>query len=89
MAQRGEGMANAASDEHGVHRIGVRPFAGGWAVSDDSFDNPQVFRSGSRAEDAAKSLGARSADAGYASEITIFLRNGAIGGRFICRADGA
>lgn len=72
-----------------MHQIGVRPFADGWAVSDESFDNAQVFRSGSRAEDAAKSLAARLAGAGYPSEITIFLRDGAIGGRFICRAEGS
>ncbi len=71
-----------------VHRIGVRTFADGWAVSDDAFENPQIFRSGARAEDAARSLGARFADAGYASEITIFLRNGAIAGRFVCRTKG-
>lgn len=81
-------MSKATEDGADVHRIGVRPFADGWAVSDESFGNPQIFRSGSRAEDAAKNLGARLAEAGYPSEITIFLRDGAIGGRFICSAEG-
>ncbi len=81
-------MSKPASQPESVRQIGVRPFAHGWAVSGDSFDNPQVFRSGSRAEDAARSLAARFAHAGYPSEITIFLRDGAIGGRFVCRADG-
>ena len=82
-------MTGAAGHNHPLQQIGVRPIAGGWGVSGDSFANTQLFRSGARAEDAARSLGARLAGAGYPSEVTIFLRNGAVGGRFICPAEDA
>ena len=67
-----------------VRVIVVEPFAHGWAVRQPSVHNSQVFRSGAKAEDAAKRLGARLAGAGLAAEIQVYLRNGALGGRFVC-----
>ncbi|HEY5288814.1 MAG TPA: hypothetical protein VIJ59_02145 [Caulobacteraceae bacterium] len=67
-----------------VRVIVVEPFAHGWAVRQSSVDNSQVFVSGAKAEDAAKRLGARLADAGQATEIQVYLRDGALGGRFVC-----
>ncbi|HEY7899583.1 MAG TPA: hypothetical protein VIC25_00210 [Caulobacteraceae bacterium] len=67
-----------------VNLIVVEPFAHGWAVSQAAADNAQLFASGARAEDAAKFLGARLAEAGQATEIRVYLRDGALGGRFLC-----
>ena len=69
-----------------VRVIVVEPFASGWAVKQPSVDNSQVFVSGAKAEDAAKRLGACLADAGEATEIQVYLRGGALAGRFICAA---
>ena len=71
--------------------ISVEPLANGWAVRQASVDNPQVFSSGAKAEDAALRLGARLADAGDPAEIRIYLRDGALGGRFLypAREDAA
>jgi hypothetical protein len=81
-------MAQSGRPDESIRQIGVRPFAAGWAVSEASFDNSQFFKSGSRAEDAARNLGARFAGAGHASEITIYLRDGSLGGRFMCPTEG-
>jgi hypothetical protein len=70
-----------------VHLIKVEPLAEGWAVRETSVDNPQVFVSGAKAEDAALLLGARLAAAGDASEIRVYVRGGALAGRFICPAE--
>ena len=71
--------------------ISVEPLANGWAVRQDAVDNPQVFTSGAKAEDAALRLGARLAEAGDPTEIRIYLRDGALGGRFLypAREDAA
>ncbi|HEY1447657.1 MAG TPA: hypothetical protein VGF33_03905 [Caulobacteraceae bacterium] len=69
-----------------VSVIVVEPFAQGWAVRQPSVDNSQVFVSGAKAEDAAKRLGMRLAGAGLSAEIQVYLRNGALAGRFICAA---
>jgi hypothetical protein len=69
-----------------VSVIVVEPFAQGWAVRQPSIDNSQVFVSGAKAEDAARRLGARLAGAGLAAEIRVYLRNGALAGRFLCAA---
>ncbi len=66
--------------------ISVEPLAQGWALREASIDNPQVFVSGAKAEDAALRLGARLAAAGDDAEIRIYLRGGALGGRFLCPA---
>ena len=69
-----------------VKVISVHPLAEGWALHQAAVDNPQVFASGAKAEDAALRLGARLAAAGDAAEIRIYLRGGALGGRFVCPA---
>ena len=69
-----------------VRVIVVEPLAHGWAVRQPWVDNSQVFASGAKAEDAARRLGARLATAGVAAEIQVYLRGGALGGRFLCTA---
>ncbi len=69
-----------------VKVISVQPLAQGWALCQAAVDNPQVFASGAKAEDAALRLGARLAAAGDSAEIRIYLRDGALGGRFVCPA---
>jgi hypothetical protein len=46
-----------------------------------------VFSSGAKAEAAALSLGSRLAEAGRPSEIRIYLRGGALGGRYVYPAE--
>ena len=69
-----------------VRVIVVEPFAQGWAVRQSAVDNSQLFVSGAKAEDAALRLGARLADAGEPTEIQVYLRDGALAGRFLCPA---
>lgn len=69
-----------------VKVISVQPLAHGWALHQAAIDNPQVFASGAKAEDAALRLGARLAEAGDDTEIRIYLRDGVLGGRFVCPA---
>ena len=69
-----------------VRVIIVEPLAHGWAVRQPQVDNSQVFASGAKAEDAARRLGARLARAGETTEIRVYLRDGALGGRFLCPA---
>jgi hypothetical protein len=45
-----------------------------------------VFVSGAKAEDAALRLGTSLANAGEPAEIQVYLRGGALAGRFICPA---
>jgi hypothetical protein len=69
-----------------VRVIVVEPFAHGWAVRQPAVDNSQVFASGAKAEDAAMRLGARLANAGHPAEIHVYMRGGALAGRFLCPA---
>ena len=69
-----------------VRVIVVEPFAHGWAVRQPAIDNSQLFASGAKAEDAALRLGARLANAGQPTEIQVYLRGGALAGRFLCPA---
>ena len=66
-----------------IQVIHVEPLGQGWAVRHEPAGPPQVFASGAKAENAAISLGARLAEAGRASEIRIYLRGGALGGRYV------
>jgi len=68
------------------HVIRVEPLGDEWALHDGDDKNPQVFASGAKAEAAAMNLGARLADTGKAVEVRIILRDGAVAGRFVCRA---
>ena len=62
--------------------ISVRPVGAGWAVEADAFDSEMMFLSGAKAEAAARRLAGTLARNGEASEIRIFLRDGALAGRF-------
>ncbi len=67
-----------------VRHIRVAPFGDGWTVGEATLDNAQFFGSLLHAEAAARSLGERLTDAGEPSQISLHLRNGQPGGRFIC-----
>jgi len=67
-----------------VQVITVVPTQGGWTVQHDLADNPMMFRSGAKAEAAARDLGDAIAQKGRAAEIHIYLRDGSLGGRFVC-----
>lgn len=64
-----------------THVISVMPAQDGWTVQSRAFDNAMVFRSGGRAEAAARRLADRYARAGEPAEIRIFLRDGSLAGR--------
>ncbi len=64
-------------------QISVSPVGDGWSVRSDAFDNPLIFEAGGRAEAAARALAARYAEAGRDAEVRIFLRDGALAGRFV------
>lgn len=61
----------------------VAPSADGWAVSSASFDNEMFFRSGESAESAARALGSKMAQMNTPVVIEIYLRDGALGGRYV------
>ncbi|HEY2660274.1 MAG TPA: DUF2188 domain-containing protein [Caulobacteraceae bacterium] len=67
-----------------VQVITVAPVQGGWAVEHDIAGNAMVFRSGAKAEAAARELGGTLAREGEPAEIHIYLRDGSLGGRFVC-----
>jgi hypothetical protein len=69
-------------------QILVSPIGDGWSVRSEAFDNPLIFEAGGRAEAAARSLAARFAESGRATEVQIFLRDGALAGRFLHSAAG-
>jgi hypothetical protein len=64
-------------------KISVVPLAGGWAVRSPSFENEMLFTAGAKAEAAARDLARRYADRGQSAEVSIFLRDGALAGRFL------
>jgi hypothetical protein len=64
--------------------ISVKPLEAGWAVSAKGLDDQMVFTSGAKAETAARQWAGRIAATGEPAEIEIWLRDGALGGRFIC-----
>jgi Trm5-related predicted tRNA methylase len=65
----------------------VEPHGDEWMLRSDERTADKVFRSGREAENAAKRLAERIAEAGEAAEIQIRLRGGAIAGRFVCAPD--
>jgi len=67
-----------------VHVISVEPLTVGWAVREESMENAQLFISGAKAEEAACRLGAQLSRAGAHAEVRVWLRGGALGGRFVC-----
>ena len=67
--------------------ISVKPFGDGWSVQSDAFDSEMMFLSGAKAEAAARRLAGKLAKGGESSEIRIFLRDGALAGRFAVPAN--
>jgi len=67
-----------------VRLISVEPFGDSWTVRSSQIANDLVFGSGREAENAAKRLGEQIAEAGDAAEIRIYVRGGALAGRFVC-----
>lgn len=68
-----------------VHRIEVRPFGERhWQLSygGRAADHPMLFKSGARAETAARALAQRLALQGYGVETLIILRDGSVAARF-------
>lgn len=64
-------------------QISVAPIEGGWAVDAPFLAEGQVHPNGARAEAAARALAARLAEAGRSAEVSIFLKDGALAGRFL------
>lgn len=64
-------------------KISVVPIGDGWAVRSPSFENEMLFTAGARAEAAARGLADRYADRGQTVEVAIYLRDGALAGRFL------
>lgn len=67
-----------------MHTIRVSPADAWWAVESDGFDNPMIFRSGGRAEDAARRLALALARTGQVVKLEVKARDGATAGRFLC-----
>lgn len=66
-----------------MKEIVVEPLGDAWAVRADGAE-PQLFTRGMLAEDAAKAIALRLADAGEHVEIHIMLRDGSRGATFVC-----
>lgn len=67
-----------------MHRIEVRPFGErSWQLSwgEGAGDEPMIFRSGARAETAARALAQRLAASGDSVETLIVLRDGSVAAR--------
>jgi hypothetical protein len=67
--------------------ISVTPVGDGWSVASDAFDSEMMFLSGAKAEAAARRLARTMAQSGESAEIRIFLRGGALAGRFAVPAE--
>ena len=67
--------------------ISIRAAQDGWSVQGDTLENGMMFLSGAEAETAACSLAQRYADAGQATEIEVFLRDGSLAGRYVSVPD--
>ena len=64
-------------------KISVFPAGDGWAVRSAGFENDMLFAAGARAEAAARELARRYAQSGATAEVAIYLRDGALAGRFL------
>jgi hypothetical protein len=64
-------------------KITVVPVGDGWAVRSTGFENEMLFVAGAKAEAAARALARRFAGSGESAEVAIYLRNGALAGRFL------
>ncbi len=67
--------------------ISVKPAGDGWSVQSDAFDSEMMFLSGAKAEAAARRLARTLSKSGQHAEICIFLRDGALAGKFSVPAD--
>ena len=63
--------------------ITVAPITTGWTLKCTEVDHEIYFRSGADAEAAARNLGAKLARAGATVVIQIFVRDGAVAGRYV------
>lgn len=63
--------------------ISVIPANDGWAIQADGLPGDLSFRRGGEAEVAARALAERLARSGSEAEVRIFLRDGALAGRFV------
>jgi hypothetical protein len=64
-------------------KISVVPVADGWAVRSEGVENDMLFAAGAKAEAAARDLARRVAQNGRTAEVAIYLRDGALAGRFL------
>jgi hypothetical protein len=64
-------------------KIAVVPLGDGWAVRAGGFENDMLFAAGAKAEAAARDLARRIALGGRTAEVAIYLRDGALAGRFL------
>ncbi|MCC7267483.1 MAG: hypothetical protein IT546_09125 [Caulobacteraceae bacterium] len=72
-----------------MQTISVTPADAGWAVRSEAIVGPLLFRSGAKAEAAAKRLAQALAAVGDPVRIDISLRNGQPGGRYLFDPEGA
>lgn len=63
--------------------IVVAPAGDNWTVRSSVLDKDLVFPQGGRAESAARDLAARYAAKGLSAEVKVYLRDGALAGRFV------
>ena len=63
--------------------ITVAPIPQGWRIKCSAREHDVSFRSGAEAEATAHSLATEIAEAGDTVVIEIFLRDGALGGRYV------
>lgn len=66
-------------------QISVSPSGQGWAIRSEAFDNEILFPNGGKAEASARRLAQSYARAGQPAEVSIYLRDGALAGRFLHR----
>ena len=83
MAQVQQSTRPEANETPAQHLIEVTPTSGGWTVTADAVE-VMVFRQGGQAEQSAKRLGAAMAQAGSGAEVRIHLKDGSLGGRWVC-----
>ena len=80
-------MSEIETSQDHVQRITiitVDPFGEGWAVRYPGVEYPSLFRSGARAEEAARRVANRIGRAGEWAEVRITLRDGSRAARFVC-----
>ena len=63
--------------------ISVTPANDGWAIRSESLDGSLYFTKGGQAEATARNLAERAANSGRSAEVRVFLRDGALAGRFL------